>query len=508
MTRETLRGQTLRRRSPGKLLRDLSVRKKLLTISMIASAGALVVAGAVLVVYDLINARDTTRQELTVLAKVIGERSTAALTFGDRRQAGENLAALKARHSILSACLFDADHQLFASYLRNPGVAACPEALPVSSASRGALFTISPVELDGEEIGTIFLRSELEEILVRGARYAGVVVLVALLAAAAAFVLSSRLQRIVSSPLEHLAATAGAITRGRDYSLRAVKEGEDELGALVEAFNQMLETVENRDREILQANRDLEDLVMELEAKNAELERFTYTVSHDLKTPLITIKGYLGLLERDTKAGAHENMRKDLAHIHGAADQMGLLLSELLELSRIGRLINDPEAVPMGELIAEALELVAGPLVERGVEVRVAPDLAVVRGDRPRLLEVVQNLLENAVKFMGDQPAPCVEIGWRNGIPVSAKTGKNGAGRLDVYFVRDNGIGIEEHYQDKVFGLFERLDPRIDGTGIGLAIVKRIIEFHGGQIWIESQGRGHGTAFCFTLPRDEENQHE
>ena len=234
--------------------------------------------------------------------------------------------------------------------------------------------------------------------------------------------------------------------------------------------------------------RERETFVEELEAKNAELERFTYTVSHDLKSPLVTIKGFLGLLEKDALAGDIEHMKRDIEHVNAATETMARLLAELLELSRIGRVMNPPEDVPLNDLAREALALVEGELVARGVEVEIDPALPVVAGDRVRLLEVYQNLIENAVKFMGDQPKPRVELGARI------------EGTEVVCFIRDNGMGIDPKYHTKVFELFERLDQQIEGTGIGLALVKRIVEMHGGRIWVESEGEGKGSTFYFTLP--------
>ncbi len=249
--------------------------------------------------------------------------------------------------------------------------------------------------------------------------------------------------------------------------------------------------ISNRKR----AERERERLIAELEAKNAELERFTYTVSHDLRSPLVTIKGFLGLLEKDAASGDLGRLRADLDHVEGAADNMWQLLGELLRLSRVGRIANPPERVGFDEIAREATSRVAGPIRDGAVEVVVQPGLPTVYGDRLRLVEVLQNLVENAVRFMGDQPRPRVEIGAR---PENRET---------VFFVRDNGMGIPREHHERVFGLFERLDPRSEGTGVGLALVKRIVEVHGGRIWVESAGAGAGTTFCLTLaagPGDEE----
>ncbi len=229
-----------------------------------------------------------------------------------------------------------------------------------------------------------------------------------------------------------------------------------------------------------------EKLVTELEAKNAELERFTYTASHDLKSPLITIRGYLGYLERDARAGNFERMQKDVRRITEATDKMNHLLSDLLELSRIGRVMNEPEEIPFAEIVQESLKRVDGQLAEGRVTVNVMDELPNIHGDKERLIEVVQNLLDNACKFMGTQQLPIIEIGVKDG---------NGT---NIFYVKDNGGGIKKEFHERVFGLFDKLDPNSSGTGVGLALVKRIVEIHGGNIWIESS-EGKGTTFFFTL---------
>jgi signal transduction histidine kinase len=152
--------------------------------------------------------------------------------------------------------------------------------------------------------------------------------------------------------------------------------------------------------------------------------------------------------------------------------------------------MNPPQAVPFEAVVREALELAHGHLEARGVQVAIAPNLPTVQGDRARLVEVVQNLVDNACKFMGDQAKPRIEIGQR---------GADADGK-PILFVRDNGIGIEPQYHERVFGLFNKLDAQTEGTGIGLALVKRIVEVHGGRIWVESEGAGSGATIYFTLP--------
>lgn len=239
------------------------------------------------------------------------------------------------------------------------------------------------------------------------------------------------------------------------------------------------------ERKRIEAER--ESFIAQLEQKNAELERFTYTVSHDLKSPLITITGFLGLLRQDIESDCREKVDEDMAEIATAVDRMKRLLDELLELSRIGRVANPIENVAPQDLVQEAVESLESEINEHETRLVIADNLPPVQGDRGRLVEVFQNLIQNAVKFSASQSQPQVEIGvWHENDET-------------VFFVRDNGIGIAPQYHERVFSLFEQLTPQADGTGIGLAIVKRIVEVHGGWIRIESDGEGHGTTVCFTL---------
>jgi PAS domain S-box-containing protein len=250
------------------------------------------------------------------------------------------------------------------------------------------------------------------------------------------------------------------------------------------------------------AEEDREKFITELTAKNAELERFTYTVSHDLKSPLVTIKGFLGYLEQDAISGNVERLKGDTKRIANAVDKMSQLLDDLLELSRVGRLMNAPELIPFDEIVQDAIETVRGRLDLNGVTVRITASqdaqtsLPALYGDRQRLIEVLQNLLDNAAKYMGNQPHPRVEIGQYD---EDAERGK------PIFFVRDNGMGIAPEHHERIFGLFNKLDPTSEGTGIGLAIVKRIVEFHGGRVWVESEP-GMGATFYFTLPEAQEKK--
>ncbi len=225
----------------------------------------------------------------------------------------------------------------------------------------------------------------------------------------------------------------------------------------------------------------------ELQNKNSELERFTYTVSHDLKSPLVTIQCYSGMILSDMLAGNLQQAEVDLKRIEGAATKMTELLDDLLELSRVGKSMNSREKIDMNSLVREVLLGLEGSLCQQQIELVISSDLPEINGDWKRIEEVMQNLVENAIKYMGGQSAPRIEIGLRE------------ENNERVFFVLDNGIGIDPRYQEKIFDLFNKLDPKSEGTGVGLALVKRIIENHGGRIWVESEGEGLGSRFCFTV---------
>ena len=225
----------------------------------------------------------------------------------------------------------------------------------------------------------------------------------------------------------------------------------------------------------------------ELEAKNTEMERFTYTVSHDLRSPLVTIQGFNGFLKSDIEKGDKEKVKVDLRLIEEAVTKMDRLLSETLELSRIGRVANPPEDVPFEEIVQEALLQTSQRIKSAGLDVLVENNLPVVRVDKMRIVEALVNLIENSMKYRGEQTHPRIDIGYR----IEAEE--------TVFFVRDNGMGMDPSQHEKVFELFYKVNTKSEGTGAGLAIVKRIIEVHGGRIWIESE-LGKGTTVCFTLP--------
>ena len=256
------------------------------------------------------------------------------------------------------------------------------------------------------------------------------------------------------------------------------------------ALSQSEEDRRALDEEVKQRHlieQDRERLVVDLEHRNEELERYAYTLSHDLKSPLITIRGFVGFLERDVTQGNTDKVIADLVRINEAVQTMTDLLEAILNLSKINLVPEPFIEVSLDETIARSITLVTGEIEDHAIDVRIESDLPTASGEPQRLVEVFQNLISNAVKFMGEQSNPVIEIG-------ASKEGD----RVHCY-VKDNGVGIAIEYQERVFNLFERLDTGTEGTGLGLSIVKRIIEHHGDTIRIESE-LGKGCKFYFSLP--------
>ncbi|PHS06332.1 MAG: hypothetical protein COA78_14395 [Blastopirellula sp.] len=275
--------------------------------------------------------------------------------------------------------------------------------------------------------------------------------------------------------------------KGRKIWVRAVGQVERVNGQSIKVFGSFQDITE---RKILDEER--EDFIAALEQKNDELERFTYTVSHDLKSPLVTIKSYAGLLKEDLKNQAYDEVEIDLNSIASACDTLNALLRDLLELSRVGRVINPGEWMSLRDLVEVTSLSLQGRIRETGATISVAGETGQIFGDRARLLEVFQNLIDNAMKYRSDLP-PHVEIS-------SVQNEDN-----ITICIADNGKGIAPDFHGKIFDLFEQLHSSDEGTGIGLAIVKRVVEHHGGKIWVESVGYNQGSRFYIQLPLVDRN---
>ncbi|PYQ56741.1 MAG: hypothetical protein DMF53_24620 [Acidobacteria bacterium] len=482
-------------------LQRAPIRQKLMLIAMVTTGGALLLAGIAIIYFNFSRFQAEMQRDLVSLADIVAQNSTAALSFNDTNAARDTLSALHSRPSIIGAALYGSHQKLFCSW--SPVSGAVFPARPARDGPRfqdGSLVVFRPVVLKGERIGTVYLRSNLGELTARVWAQAITVLAVFLAAGIVALMLSSGLQRLISRPILDLTGTARAVSQSRDYSLRAARRTDDELGELVDAFNGMLDQIQRRDSELQRAKDVLEERVQErtrelqqrneeLNQSNRELDDFAYIASHDLKEPLRGIHNFSSFLLEDYGGKLDGEGRSKLETLMRLTRRMETLIDSLLQYSRLGRVDLAIDRVDLNEIVAESLDSLAISLREEKVEVRVPRPLPVVRADRVRVGEIFQNLIVNAMKY-NDKAEKWIEIGWR----------KNPDGP-PVFYVRDNGIGIPEKHRDAVFRIFKRLHGRDKyggGTGAGLTIVKKIVERHHGRIWVESSA-GEGTAFYFTL---------
>lgn len=291
----------------------------------------------------------------------------------------------------------------------------------------------------------------------------------------------------ITRPVMRLARFSKQIAKG-DFTRRVTIGSENEIGQLAKSFNMMVSYLQRSNQELESEAKIRDDLIEALKFKNEELERYTYTVSHDLKSPLVTVKGFIGLLRQDLKNGDNARIERDIMQICDATDKMASLLDDLLELSRVGQVVDMPKQVSLTELFEELCSLMQVQIEENNAKVQIQPDMPSVVADRQRLFVVAQNLVDNALKF---RRAEC-----RAEISITATA----SGRQVTCCVSDNGMGIRPRYLDRIFTLFERLDQDVQGNGVGLALVRRIIEAHNGEVTVKSKGDGQGAQFCFTLP--------
>ena len=493
------------------LLRDLPIRQKLMLIALVTTGGALLLAGAALIYFDRVRFEREMASDLVTLADIVADNSTGSLSFQDQEDATGVLQALRRQKDIVAAAIYGADRQLFVRY--DPWGSGN---IPPQPGEDGAYFrddaleVFRPVKLQGERIGTVYLRSNLDELTDRFTAQAVTVGTVFLASGLVALLLSSGLQRLISRPILDLAGTARAVSERQDYSIRARKRSSDELGHLVDAFNEMLGQIQERDSELLRAKEDLEERVRErtrelerrneeLYQSNKELDDFAYIASHDLKEPLRGIHNFSSFLIEDYAGKLDDEGRSKLDTLMRLTRRMETLIDSLLQFSRLGRVDLAIDQVDLNEIVAEVLESLAITLQESGTQVRIPRKLPTVRADRARVGEIFYNLIVNAVKY-NDKPEKWIEIG------ALVEEGSESDGNPPVFYVRDNGIGIAEKHHESVFRIFKRLHGRDKfggGTGAGLTIAKKIVERHHGRIWLESSA-GEGTTFYFTLEEQPE----
>jgi signal transduction histidine kinase len=496
-----------------------SIRYKFALVVLAATFTALAVAGSALVAYELRTYQQNGMSDLLTQADILGRATAPALAFDDPKSANEYLALLKAKPQIRAAAIYNARGKVVADYLGADGPPANVPALPDADGVRvqgNELVVFKRIVENKEIVGTVYMSANYE-LTERLKNYLGILAVVMALSLLVAMGMSAWLQTALTKPILAVTRVARQVMERRDFSLRVQKTTQDELGYLVDAFNAMLSEVGRRaealetanrslereaaerqraDEDVRQLNAELERRVLErtaqFEAANKELEGFSYSVSHDLRAPLRWIVGFSDALMEDHGPELDEEAQRKISVIRNEGKRMGMLIDDLLAFSRLGRKALQTVEVNMVGLAQTCWNALKAQQEESAARVDIRIDaLPQVHGDRVLLGQVLTNLLSNALKFGAKQAHPRIEV--------SAITDEN----EHIYFVRDNGAGFDPKYQAKLFGVFQRLHDANDfpGTGVGLALVQRIVNRHGGRVWAEGKP-GEGATFYFTLPKE------
>lgn len=469
------------------VFRAAPIKRKLILIIMLTSSVAFLLGGVAYLTYDLLTFRTLMARQLAVLAEIIGANSTAALSFNDPASAQETLAALAADENIVSTALYTKDGRIFAKYLRSDvtGEFSTPE--PEKDGHRfedGHLVLFQPIVLQGDRIGTIYIQSDMQVFYSRLKQYASVGAIVMLAVSLVAFLLSAKLQRVISEPILQLARTARVVSVEKDYSVRAVKQSEDELGILIDGFNDMLTQIQNRDAEFMASKE-------RTEAATRAKSEFLANMSHELRTPMNAVLGYTRMLLTNVYGEVPEKVRDVLQRVELSGRHLLGLINDVLDFSKIeaGQFILSINTYSFEEVVHNVRTAMEPLATEKKLALKVTlpPDLPAAFGDERRINQVLLNLVGNAIKF--------TEAGEVK-VQIAASDGAL------VISVSDTGPGIPEADQQKIFEEFQQAGSGMrtkGGTGLGLAIAKRIVELHGGRIWVESS-MGKGSTFWFTLP--------
>ncbi len=475
-----------------------SIAGKLTRMNIIVSATALLFAYVAFLAFDLYTLRRDLLDSLGTEASIVGANSVSPIVFDDQQAAESTLSALKQSPQVEWAVIVGPDGSQFAAYTRDSSIQPVLRDSLSPHENRqfwrvGTDILIgSRIFLQGKAVGAVYLLAETTALKHSALQFGWLSASILLLCFIIALLVTAATRNLITGPLSGLAETAQIVSREKDYSVRAaVPRTSDELSLLVRSFNEMLERIQLRDREVAKARDVLEVRVQErtaeLIAANKELEAFSYTVAHDLRGPLQHISNIAFLLQ-GMSAGSNPEERELVNKLFDGSQRMSTLIEDLLNLSRATSTPLRRTAVDLGHIVEEILSTFKAEEPRRNVELKIPKRVRAI-ADEGLLRVVLQNLIGNAWKYTSKKNPGVIEFGVR----------EDSEG--PVFFVCDNGAGFDARYADRLFRPFQRLHSQSEfpGTGIGLATASRIIARHGGRIWAESIV-DRGSTFFFTLP--------
>lgn len=482
--------------------RSQPIHRKLVLTSMVKTTVVLFAAMVVMLVLDSIRFQEGARQDVTSLAEMVSENLRAALAFGDQPATEATLSTLRRRSQVQRGCVYNSAGALVATYTR--GEFSCPPSVP-GPQSMSAFSATVPVVNRGDLVGYVYVDRDWVLLLERLVTAGLTSLVILILAAGVMLLVSDRLHRNISRPISELATAAGRMGQDNSFQMPVIRSSDDEVGQLVTAFGEMADRVRSINDDLSRSNdalrREIDERALIEQEREALLERereanrikdeFLATVSHELRTPLNAIVGWSQILVSTTPDPA--TVAKAAASLHRNAQAQARVIDDLIDISRIvtGKLRVVTEPLDFRAVVEAAVDAIRPAADHAGMTLIVSlPESAcVIKGDRDRLRQIVWNLLSNAVKF-----AP-------GGVVRVTLSQESSQLRLTV---SDNGVGIAPEFQAHVFDRFRQADSSITrqhgGLGIGLAVVKELVELHGGAIQVNSRGRGTGASFSVRFP--------
>lgn len=527
--------------------RDASIKRKLLASIMVTCLVALVLSSAVFMTFQIIYYKRSTIKGLATLAEMIGTNSTAAIVFNDPASAEQTLAALKAEPTITEALIFTPKNELFATYATAGKVksSSTPTTEEEGHHFKGNLLILwRHIVFDGNKIGTVYIISDLKPFYRQINHFLLIMGAIMIFSACLSYLLATKFRKNISTPILSLAESMKNVSNNKNYSIRLRSTTRDELGSLINGFNNMLEQIEIRDKELEKHQHHLEDEVekrtqelvetntnleqaineMEVAKRSAELANkaksdFLANMSHELRTPLNHIIGFTELVFDKNFGDLNDTQEEYLNDVLSSSHHLLSLINDILDLSKVeaGKIELEPSRINLQNLLENSLTMVKEKAIKHGLQMEIdingIPDVITV--DERKIKQIIYNLLSNSVKFTSDGGQIQLTAQMTNSDALHSRLEASGFSPLSsesvdnnkewvLLSVKDTGIGIKPEELSRIFNPFEQVENFISkkhrGTGLGLTLVKNMVELHGGRIWAESEGLGKGAKFSFVIP--------